>query len=203
MLWLQRIELHLMTLLAKASGKSLARIRGLRIPSSARVVGAPTVHIHRGSRITIGERVVLSSRSANNTIGISRAISLRTGEPGAEIVIGADSGLSGTAIYAAKSVVLGERVLVGTDCIITDSDHHPIDEIPRHDSPPPQARPADRVLIHDDVFIGARSIVLKGVEIGRGSVVAAGSTVTRDVPPMTLVAGNPARPVRSIELGNT
>ena len=51
------------------------------------------------------------------------------------------------------------------------------------------------VTVEDHVWIGARAIILPGVTLGRGSVVGAGAVVTRDVPPLTIVAGNPARPV--------
>jgi acetyltransferase-like isoleucine patch superfamily enzyme len=54
------------------------------------------------------------------------------------------------------------------------------------------------VTIRDDVWIGLKSSILKGVTVGRGSVVAAGSVVTKDVPAFTLVAGNPARVVKDL-----
>jgi acetyltransferase-like isoleucine patch superfamily enzyme len=54
------------------------------------------------------------------------------------------------------------------------------------------------VFIHDDVWVGAMSIVLKGITIGEGSIVGAGSVVTKDVPPWTIVAGNPAKIIREI-----
>lgn len=54
------------------------------------------------------------------------------------------------------------------------------------------------ITIHDNVWIAANVVVLPGVTIGEGAVIGAGSVVTKDVPPMTLVAGNPARPVRRI-----
>jgi acetyltransferase-like isoleucine patch superfamily enzyme len=55
------------------------------------------------------------------------------------------------------------------------------------------------IVIEDDVWIGMNSVILKGVTIGKGSVVAACSVVTKDVPPMTLVGGNPAKIVKKIE----
>jgi acetyltransferase-like isoleucine patch superfamily enzyme len=55
------------------------------------------------------------------------------------------------------------------------------------------------VIIDDDAWIGAGALVLKGVHIGRGAIVAAHSVVTKDVPPFVLVAGSPARVVRKLE----
>ena len=78
--------------------------------------------------------------------------------------------------------------------MILDSDLHRLEPSRRHERPTP--RP---VQIEDDVWIGAQAIVLRGVRIGYGSVVAAGSVVTRSVPAMSVVAGNPARVVRRIQ----
>ena len=92
-------------------------------------------------------------------------------------------------IHAGGEVVIGQNVIIAWDCVIMDRDYHSVDggkEI---------IRP---VHIEDDVWVGCRSLVLKGVTIGRGAVVAAGSVVTKDVPPYTLVAGNPAVPIRQV-----
>ena len=91
---------------------------------------------------------------------------------------------------------------------IHDSSYHSLDANVRHNEiherfdrglrmPNTQAVNAS-VIIEDDVWIGLKSTILKGVTIGRGAVVAAGSVVTKDVPPFTLVAGNPARFIREL-----
>lgn len=195
---LRRAASYSRILLDRREAKGLRAIHGLELPHSVVLNGVPTIDVSEGSSIELGERVVLTSRIESNAIGVSRPVSLRTGAPGARIAIGDDSGLSGTAVFASYAVVIGERVLVGSDCIITDNDHHPVDRVPRRHEPLPAPNEADRILIEDDVFIGARSIVLPGVRIGRGSVVGAGSVVTGDVPEMTIVAGNPAHPVRAV-----
>src|SRR5205814_260457 len=98
----------------------------------------------------------------------------------------------GTFINRATSIVAFERVTIGSECAIADEvriadgDYHRIDDRPLR-AP---------VAIGDRVWIGLRAIVLKGVTIGDGAVVAASAVVTRDVPPATLVAGVPARVVR-------
>jgi len=60
-----------------------------------------------------------------------------------------------------------------------------------------EACPCSAIVVEDDVWLGAGAIVVAGVTVGRGSVVAAGAVVTRDVPPRSVVAGVPARLVRS------
>jgi acetyltransferase-like isoleucine patch superfamily enzyme len=90
-----------------------------------------------------------------------------------------------------------DRVQVGANSTIVDTDFHPLT---------PAGRARDflagahaPIVIEDDVFIGMQSLILKGVTIGRGSVVGAGSVVTRDVPAGVVVAGNPATVVKELE----
>jgi acetyltransferase-like isoleucine patch superfamily enzyme len=99
-----------------------------------------------------------------------------------------------TIINVSDRVDIGRRCLVAWDCDIMDTDFHTIQ--PLEDEPSqPGAKP---VTIEDDVWIGARAIVLKGVHIGSNSVVGAGSVVSGYVPANSLVAGNPARVIRTI-----
>ncbi|MEQ6388847.1 2,3,4,5-tetrahydropyridine-2,6-dicarboxylate N-acetyltransferase [Bacillaceae bacterium S4-13-58] len=106
---------------------------------------------------------------------------------GAVINIGSVIG-EGTMID--MNVVLGGRATVGKNC------HIGAGAVLAGVIEPPSAKP---VLIEDDVVIGANAVVLEGVTVGKGSVVAAGSVVTKDVPPNTLVAGIPARVLKEID----
>ncbi len=109
---------------------------------------------------------------------------------GAEISIGVGSFMNrNVSILAEERVTIGEFALIGWDVTITDTNEH--------DWPGIGVRCAP-ITIGDYVWLGARSIILKGVTIGDHSVVAAGSVVTRDVPPYTLVAGSPARVIREL-----
>lgn len=171
---------------------------GVVIGENVILHGRPTVSLEPGSRITVGERTVLTSRSAKTALGVSHPCILRTLTPTASISIGQDSGLSGTTICAATEVRIGCRVLIGADVMIFDTDFHPVDALHRRYASLPQPRQEDSVVIEDDVFVGARSLILKGVKIGRRSVVAAGSVVTRSVPDDTVVGGNPARELRKL-----
>lgn len=113
----------------------------------------------------------------------------------------------GTRIWSANHVRIGDRVLISHNCNVMDSLTHPLDHAVRHwqfkeilTVGHPKAIDLDEKPVHigDDVWIGAGSTVLRGVTIGEKSVVGAGSVVTKDVPPYTLVVGNPARVVRAL-----
>jgi acetyltransferase-like isoleucine patch superfamily enzyme len=111
---------------------------------------------------------------------------------GSDVSIGSGAWLS--AVNA--SITIGNKVMLAPGVAIICGDHH-IGDVGRYmfdakDKSPEDDQP---IVIEDDVWIGYRAIVLKGVTVGRGSVVGAGSVVTRDVPRYAIVAGVPARKV--------
>lgn len=119
-----------------------------------------------------------------------------TWSPSARIEIGRGVGMTGATLCAQTRVVIGDHVLLGANCAIVDTDFHPLDpEIRRR---APQAGATEPIVIEADVFVGTQALILKGVRIGRGAVVGAGSVVTGDVPARAVVAGNPARVVRML-----
>ncbi len=151
-----------------------------------------------GSRIVIGGNFTAISRLKDNSIGVSHRVIVRTVADGARIEIGNQVGMSGCVVCATKSIKIGNRVLVGSGAVIVDSDLHPLEAKVRANNPYDKGLSAE-VVIGDDVFIGTRAIILKGVTIGVGAVVGAGAVVTRDVAPRSVVAGNPARVIKVLE----
>jgi acetyltransferase-like isoleucine patch superfamily enzyme len=99
----------------------------------------------------------------------------------------------GCSISATRLVRIGARCNIGTGVIIMDSDFHRIEPERRTESPEP--RP---IVLEENVWLGARVIVLGGVTIGAGSVIGAGSIVTRDIPPRSVAVGQPAKVVRTL-----
>lgn len=179
------------------NGELRLRRSGVRTGRHVRAVGAPLIGLAPGSDVLLGDRVVLVSRTPWTALGVARPVILRTLRPGAVISIGPDTGLSGATVCAATSVDIGARVLVGADVLISDTDFHPVDACPRRSAPESAAASA-RVSIGNDVFLGARAIVLKGVTIGEGTVVGAGSVVTSSLPDHVVAAGNPCRVLRPL-----
>ncbi len=93
-----------------------------------------------------------------------------------------------TEIHVGESVRIGRGTLIAWDCCIMDRDYHCIDGITEHTAP---------VSIGENVWICCNAIILKGVTIGDGAVIGAGAVVTHDVPAHTMVAGNPARVIKT------
>lgn len=112
--------------------------------------------------------------------------------------IGDDSGMSATNINCAESVLIGSHVLIGAGCLITDSNHHSLDWEERSLNGDKNIKNAP-VTICDYVFIGARSIVLKGVTIGEKSIIAAGSVVVNDIPANCIAGGNPCKVIKLLK----
>ena len=114
-------------------------------------------------------------------------------------------------IISVASVEIGSYCIFGRDVYISDSNEHPIDPNVRREQthrflmngtlPDRSAAASAPVRIGDGVWVGERAIILKGVTVGRDSVIAAGSVVTRDVPARSVVAGNPARIVKDLVEG--
>lgn len=120
-------------------------------------------------------------------------------KPNPTIIIGDDVNLGFEAtLSCADKITIGNRVLMAHFASIYDNNNHPIDPDARSKNMPIGKDDFAPVTIEDDVWIGAHAVVLKGVTVGHGSVVALGSVVIKDVPPMTVVAGNPARVVKQI-----
>jgi acetyltransferase-like isoleucine patch superfamily enzyme len=174
----------------------MCRLWGLPWHPSWRFYGLPRIQTRTRGSIRIGTHFSANSHWRYNTVGIFQPVTLKTVTYEATITIGRNVGVSGCTISAAERIVIEDDVLIGAGCLIADSDFHPIAYADRDI---PEKTLNAPIHIAAGAFIGARSIVLKGVTIGRGSVIGAGSVVTRDIPPGVIAAGNPARVIRQIE----
>lgn len=159
--------------------------------------GSPIWQKHRGSMIKIGNRVTLRSNYMSNPLAPEHPVVFSTRSKIAKIVVGDDFGMTGGSVVAMEQVQIGNRVMVGANSLITDTDFHPLESNKRRTTP--QAGLVKPVKIGDDVFIGAHAIILKGSEIGSGSVIGAGSVVSGKVPKNVVVAGNPWKVVKQLK----
>jgi acetyltransferase-like isoleucine patch superfamily enzyme len=170
--------------------------RGVELGSGCDFYGKVMFRRHPGSQIRIATGCRFRSAPWANVVGLNHGCIICTLENRARIEIGVGCGFSGVVITAVDSIVLGNRVLCGANVTIMDTDWHPVDPIARAQSLPPGTAP---VLIEDDVWLGLNVTVLKGCHIGPGTVVAAGSVVTRSLPEHVLAAGVPAQVIRTIQ----
>ena len=174
------------------------RRRGLTFTGVHVLSGRILFRLADSTHIRLGKDVILNAKMAKNTLEARGPLVLRTFHPGATISIGDDTGITSSTISASGRIEIGKRVLIGSGCLITDSDHHVVvmtnGDVRRHMGLP-EPKTENNIEICDDAFIGARSIILKGVRIGKNAVVGAGSVVSRDVDDNTVVAGNPARAI--------
>lgn len=146
-----------------------------------RLRGRP--HVTAKGTIKIGHNVSIHS--------FLHRVQLSAG-PGAHLEIGEGTFVNNGVVLSARTLVrIGRRCQLGPHVIAMDCDFHGVDV--RSESAIPEP-----IIIEDDVWLATRVTVLKGVRIGRGSVVAAGAVVTKDVPPYTLVGGVPARFIRKL-----
>lgn len=171
-------------------------MNGVTLGSGAKIYGCPILQRHRKSRIEIGPRFSLRSWTSSNPLGPTRPAILSTRNAGARLRIGSDVGMTGGTVCAAESIEIGNRVFIGANAIIVDTDFHPV--LPEERKLQPNAGAHSPIVIEDDAFIGMNSIVLRGVHIGAGAFIGAGSVVTSDVPARTVCAGNPAKVIRNL-----
>ena len=168
---------------------------GIEYGPGLRVRGWALVRRKPGSSIVIGPRCTFVSARSANIAGINRPCHICTLQPGAQLIIGAGSGFSGTVIGAGVSIVIGKNVLCGANTTITDTDWHHIPVSKRQDN---ESIPCAPISIGNDVWLGMNVVVLKGVSIGDGTIVASNSVVTKDLPAGTICGGMPARVLRHL-----
>jgi acetyltransferase-like isoleucine patch superfamily enzyme len=155
----------------------------------------PLIEKYKKSSIKIGTNFVACSNPKNNTIGVFQKVIIKTNTSNAVINIGNHVGVSGATISSDKAITIGNHVLIGSGVLITDSDAHAVNPKFRNDKTKIMSLP---VVIEDNVFIGARAIVLKGVTIGEGALIGAGSVVSKNVEAFAIVAGNPATKIGDV-----
>jgi acetyltransferase-like isoleucine patch superfamily enzyme len=155
------------------------------------ILGSPLIDIRKGSKLYLGNGVMLTSRNRGYHFNIAAPVKLFADRPGAEIRIGDDTRIAGACIHAQRSVTIGKRCLIAGNCQIMDNNGHDL-SFPNVESRLQTVGSSHPVVIEDDVWIGANSIVLPGVRIGKGAVIGANSVVSANVPPMVVARGSPA-----------
>jgi acetyltransferase-like isoleucine patch superfamily enzyme len=175
----------------------VSRIRGVTLSDGVIIKGMPIIDTSGGGEIYIGPGATLNSLNYRYHINLHSPVKLMADRKGAQIRIGAQTRIHGSCIHAYNSVTIGEKCLIAANCHIIDCNGHDL-SFDNVENRIHTTGSADPVVIEDCVWIGANAIILSGVRIGRGSIIAAGSVVGEDIPPMVVACGNPARPVKRV-----
>lgn len=174
----------------------LFALQGIPWGKRWRVWGMPIIQRYRGSQILLSDGLLLRSWHVCNPLAPNHPVVLATRSTEAIIQVRQNVGMTGATLVATESIDIGPGVQIGANAVIVDTDFHPVDASLRRLSGPTGKHAP--VLIEGDVFIGMNCLILKGVRIGSGSVIGAGSVVTREIPPGVIAAGNPARAIEHI-----
>ena len=161
----------------------------IEIGSAAKFSGRPIFLPRLGGRISIGKNFTALSNSNANPVGIYHRVIISALGKNVVVKIGNNVGISGVSINSRNSITIGNNVIIGGGAAIWDTDFHPADYEVRKVFP--NQGKSSPIFIGNDVFIGARVIILKGVSIGDRSVISAGTVVNKSVPKDSIVFGNP------------
>ncbi|MGD6831895.1 acyltransferase [Sutcliffiella halmapala] len=174
----------------------LNRIKGLTYGESLQLAGMPMIDIRNGGRVVLGDGVTLNSSNKGYHINMHSPVKLFSDRQGSEIRIGNNTRIHGTCIHAYEKITIGHNCLIAANCNIMDGSGHDLsfDDVANRINTTGDSSP---VTIKDNVWIGANSIILPGVTIGEGSVIAAGSVVCKDIPAYSIAGGNPARVIKT------
>lgn len=176
-----------------------------------RILGRATCRLGEGTRLGASARVRNIFGDADKIVVGRHTLvlgELLTFAHGGQIEIGEWCYVGeGSRIWSAASILIGDRVLISHSANIFDNLTHPVRAAARHEQfrqimtlghPRELSLDEKPVRICSDAWIGAGAMVLRGVTVGEGGIVAAGAVVTRNVPAFTIVAGNPAEVVREL-----
>lgn len=153
--------------------------------------------IYGKGNIKIGNNFMMTNDCNVNPISSNIKGAFYT-EENAFVSIGDNVGMSATRLWISKRLTIGNNVKIGACTLLIDTDSHPIDyDIRRTSNEGTRASP---ITIEDDVWIGAHSIILKGVTIGARSIIGAGSVVTKDIPCDCIAAGNPCKVIKNLAI---
>lgn len=165
--------------------------------SDYKIYGLPIIKVGNKGSLSIGHKFKMNSGYYFNQIGRQqKSILIANGD----LIIKDRVGISSTAIICQKRIEIGNDVKIGGNTVIYDTDFHSLNfYIRRNFSDDVLNANSSEVKVEDDVFIGAHSIILKGVTIGKSTIIAAGSVVSKSIPPFEIWGGNPAKFIKKVD----
>jgi acetyltransferase-like isoleucine patch superfamily enzyme len=157
----------------------------------------PNFYLEEEADVEIGDGVLLNSNKKSYPHGMYASCKLYVTR-GAKLYIGEKTRIHGSYIRCEEHVHIGKRCLIAGNCNIMDTGGHTIsaDDVSKRITD--KNYDVKPVNIHDDVWLGLNVIVMPGVTIGRGSIIAANSVVTKDIPEKVIAGGVPAKIIRKL-----
>lgn len=173
----------------------------ISLGKKVRFKGLPLIYVDKNAQLIIGNNVMINSDNSRYHLNMFTACKIIIDKPGAIITIGDNCRIHGTCIHAYKSVTIGKNCLIAANTQIIDGNGHELsfENVANRIKTVDDARP---VVIEDNVWIGTSVIILPGVTIGAGSVIAAGSIVNKSIPAMVIAGGNPARVIKDMNVNS-
>lgn len=172
------------------------RLKSIEYGNSLMVMGLMKLDV-RGE-LLIGDNLNIISGQMFNPLGRNLKTCIRV-EKNALIIIGNNVGTSCVSIWSKEKIIIGNNVKLGANVMVFDSDMHSLDfKLRRNVSTDGVNAKSSPIVIGDDVFVGANSIITKGVIIGEKSIIATGSVVVKSIPKNEIWGGNPAKFIKKI-----
>ncbi len=171
----------------------------MRYGKRLQLKGVPVIFNKSGASLEMGDNVTIKSSFLSNLVGLYSRTIIVTRASEAKIKIGNNVGISGATIYARKGIEIGDNTLIGGNVKILDNDFHPI-EVEARNADIKEKIGTKPIKIGKNCFIGCNSIILKGTELGDGCVVGAGAVVSGKFENGCVLAGNPARVVKRMDV---
>ena len=160
--------------------------------------GIPYVSVAIGGVCSIGKNLAMNNGAKGNPIGCFEPCTIFV-DKGATLIIGDNVGLSQAALVCHIGIKIGDNVKIGGGSCIYDTDFHSLDsQLRANEITDAENKLRQPVVIENHVFIGAHSLILKGVTIGENSIIGAGSVVAKSIPANEIWAGNPAKFIRNL-----
>ena len=179
-------------------------LNNIKYGKNFRVFNHLYLKIHVGALVQIGNNCTIMSGAGLNPLSRNIKTCIYVGKK-ATLKLGNDVGISSSTLWVKESVSIGNSVAIGADCIIMDTDAHNLDwkircseETNEYGESVDMVTASAPIVIEDNVLVGARCIILKGVTIGARSIIGSGSIVTKDIPSDCIAAGNPCKVIKSI-----
>jgi len=179
--------------------KIFLKLMKVRYRKGLTLKGIPVIFNKKGAHMEFGGDVVIKSSFLSNLVGLYQRTVIVTRTPEAVIKIGDHVGISGATIYARSRIEIGDHTCIGGNTKILDNDFHPL-EIEARNADEKERIGTRPVLIGKNCFIGCNALLLKGTELGDGCVVGAGAVVSGKFEAGSIIAGNPAKVIRRMEV---